>query len=126
MDDYRSRMDPTMLFAAIDDIINPQSSRRSRAIGLRRKWRGILFSIIIAAIPILIVVLSPPRTGGIFVAGYLIGAITAPIVAILALKAADDLFESGWRDSLLGTVIYVFAIILVSAAAVAWSLYFAH
>lgn len=118
-------MKPVMMLAAIDDLINPGRTEKVRSSGLHRKLRGILFSIIIAAIPIFIVWLSPPRMGGVFVAGYLMGAITAPLVVIAGLKAADDLLQSSWLHSSIGTVLYFFVIVLISAGAVVWSLYFA-
>ena len=68
---------------------------------------------------------SPPRTGGAFVAGYLVGAVTAPFVVFGAVKAADDLFNSGWLNSVLGVLIYLTAVVLLSVAAITWSFYFA-
>jgi hypothetical protein len=92
---------------------------------IEQKLKGLLVSILIPLVPILIVVLSPPETGGAFVAGYLVGAITAPFVVFATVKAADDLFNSGWVNSVLGVLIYLTAVVLLSMAAIVWSFYFA-
>jgi len=113
-----------MILAAIDELIRPVSSTRAIPGRLYRKLRGMLFSILIAAIPVLIVAWSPPDLGGTFVAGYLVGAITAPLIVIAGLKAADDLFESGLLRSSIGTVLYFVVIILISLGSIAWSFYF--
>ena len=112
-----------MLIGRIDRISDHTTeSKHSRA---ERKLYGLLFSIIIALAPILIVALSPPRMGGTFVAGYLVGAITAPFVVFGAVRVADDLFEASWLNSAFGVLIYLTVVILLSVSAIVWSFYFA-
>jgi hypothetical protein len=103
----------------------PDRTTESNGTAVEQKLKGLLFSILIPLVPILIVALSPPQTGGAFVAGYLVGAVTAPFVVFGAIKAADDLFNSGWLNSVLGVLIYLAAVILLSVAAIIWSFYFA-
>jgi hypothetical protein len=86
--------------------------------------RGALFSLLVAAAPVLIVMLSPPRSGGIFVAGYLAGTFTAPLVLLGTLKAAQDLFGSDWPNSVFGVLLYLSAVVLLSLAAIVWSFVF--
>lgn len=90
-----------------------------------RRMRGLLFSSAVALIPVLIVTLSPPRSGGLFVGGYLTGTITAPIVALGTLRAANDVFDSRGLDGALGVLVYLALIFLISTATVVWSFYFA-
>jgi hypothetical protein len=97
------------------------ASERAERTPLEPKLLGLLFSLLIAATPILIVALSPPHSGGIFVAGYLAGAFTAPLVLLGILKAAHALFGSNWLNSVLGVLIYLTAIVLISVAAMLWS-----
>ena len=106
--------------------MNLKISHKDWLITLRHKLAALLFSVLIAASPVLIVIFSPPRSGGIFVAGYLTGAITAPLVVLGTLPAANELFGSGWLSSLRGVVIYLSLIFFLSAAAAFWSLYFAN
>ena len=88
-----------------------------------QKLGAILFLIAVALIPVVIVVLGSGR-GGIFVAGYVIGVITAPIVAIGALRAVSVLADSTWLDGLIGLLIFSVVVILISVVAVFWSLFF--
>lgn len=112
-----------MLIGRIDRVPDPATESKNNAV--ERKLYALLFSILIPLAPILIVAFSPPPTGGAFVAGYLFGAITAPFVVFGTVKAADDLFNSGWLNSVLGVLIYLAAVILLSVAAIIWSFYFA-
>jgi hypothetical protein len=114
-----------MSIERLDGEFDSRSFGERRSAVLYRKLRGFLFSIVVAAAPILIVVLSPPRSGGLFVAGYLVGGVTAPIVVLGALKAADDLFDTGWLNSVLGVVIFLTVVFLLSIAAMLWSFFVA-
>ena len=111
----------------IIDRINqtPDRTTETNGAAVEQKLKGLLFSILIPLVPVLIVALSPPQIGGTFVAGYLVGAVTAPFVVFGAIKAADDLFNSGWLNGVLGVFIYLAAVILLSVAAIIWSFYFA-
>jgi len=60
-----------MFMARIGREFSLQESTEWKSAELLRRLRGLLFSIGVAVTPILIVILSPPRSGGIFVAGYL-------------------------------------------------------
>ena len=88
-----------------------------------QKLGAILFLIAVALIPVVIVVLGSGR-GGIFVAGYVIGVITAPIIAIGAARAVAVLADSTWSDGLIGFLIFSVVVILISVVAVFWSLFF--
>jgi hypothetical protein len=88
-----------------------------------QKLGAILFLIAIALIPIAIVVWGSGR-GGIFVTGYVIGVITAPIVAIGMIRAVSVLADSTWMNALIGFLIFAVIVLVVSVAAAVWSFIF--
>jgi hypothetical protein len=88
-----------------------------------QKLGAILFLLAIALIPIAIVIGGSER-GGIFVAGYVIGVITAPIVAIGVIRAFSVLADSTWTDALIGFAVFVVVVLAVSVAAALWSFVF--
>ena len=88
-----------------------------------QKLGAIFFLVAIALIPIAIVAWGTGR-GGIFVAGYVTGVLTAPIVAIGMMRAVSVLADSTWVDALIGFLIAAFLIVLVSVGAALWSLFF--
>jgi hypothetical protein len=88
-----------------------------------QKLGAILFLIAIALIPVAIVVWGSAR-GGIFVAGYVIGVITAPIIAIGVIRAVTVLADSTWMDALIGFLIFAVVVLVVSVAAALWSFFF--
>ena len=88
-----------------------------------QKLGAILFLLAIALIPIAIVVWGSGR-GGIFVAGYVIGVITAPIVAIGMIRAVSILGDSTWMNALIGFLIFAVVVLVVSIAAALWSFFF--
>jgi hypothetical protein len=88
-----------------------------------QKLGAILFLIAIALIPVAIVVWGSGR-GGIFVTGYVIGVITAPIVAIGMIRAVSVLADSTWMNALIGFLIFAVVVLVVSVAAAVWSFIF--
>jgi hypothetical protein len=88
-----------------------------------QKLGAILFLLAIALIPVAIVALESGR-GGIFVAGYVIGVITAPMVAIGVLRAVSVLADSTWMDALIGFLVFAVVVLVVSVGAALWSFFF--
>ena len=88
-----------------------------------RKLGALFFLIAIALTPFAIVILGS-KLGGIFVAGYVAGVITLPMVALGALRAIYALVESTDIEGIVGVLFYGFLVILISVAAVFWSIYF--
>ena len=88
-----------------------------------QKLGAVLFLLAIALIPIVIVIWGSER-GGIFVAGYVIGVVTAPIVAIGVIRAFTVVADSTWTDALIGFAAFAVAVLLVSVAAALWSFFF--
>jgi hypothetical protein len=88
-----------------------------------RKLGALFFLVAIALTPFAIVILGS-RLGGIFVAGYVTGVITLPMVALGALRAIYALVESTDIEGIVGVLFYGFLVILISVAAVFWSIYF--
>jgi hypothetical protein len=91
-----------------------------RALG---KLGALLFLAAIALTPVVIVVLGS-RLGGIFVAGYVTGVITVPMVAFGAIRAIYALIESTEIEGLVGVLVYGFLVILISVAAAFWAIFF--
>jgi hypothetical protein len=91
---------------------------------MRVLWKlgALLFLVAIALTPVVIVTLGS-RLGGIFVAGYVTGVITVPVVGFGALRAIYELIESTKIEGLLGVLAYGFLVILISASAAFWSIY---
>src|SRR5579872_3481116 len=85
-----------------------------------QKLSALVFLVAIALVPIAIVVLAPSG-GGIWVAGYVTGMITAPIVAIGALRAISALNETVDLNVALVFVAFGVLVTLVSVAAALWS-----
>jgi hypothetical protein len=98
-------------------------ARLSRPAVSLQKLGALLFLVAIALIPIAIVAWGTGR-GGIFVAGYIIGVLTAPIVAIGMMRAVSVLADSTWIDALIGFLIAAFVILIISVGAALWSLFF--
>jgi len=88
-----------------------------------QKLGAILFLLAIALIPVAIVVWGSGR-GGIFVAGYVIGVITAPMVAIGVIRAVSVLAGSTWMEALIGFLIFAVVVLVISVAAALWSFVF--
>ena len=88
-----------------------------------QKLGAILFLLAIALIPVAIVAWGSGQ-GGIFVAGYVIGVTTAPIVAIGVMRAVSVLADSTWKDALIGFLIFAVVVLVVSVGAALWSFFF--
>ena len=88
-----------------------------------QKLGAIFFLLAIALIPVAIVVWGSGR-GGIFVAGYVIGVLTAPIVAIGMIRAVSVLADSTWMNAIVGFLIFALVVLVVSVAAALWSFFF--
>jgi hypothetical protein len=88
-----------------------------------QKLGALLFLLAIALIPVAIVIWGSER-GGIFVAGYVIGVITAPMIALGVIRAVSVLADSTWTDALFGFLIFAVVVLLVSVAAALWSFVF--
>jgi hypothetical protein len=88
-----------------------------------KKLSSLLFLIAIALTPVVIVTLGS-GLGGVFVAGYVAGVITVPMVALLAMRAIYELIESTEIEGIVGVLVYGFLVILISVAAAVWSIYF--
>jgi hypothetical protein len=88
-----------------------------------QKLGAILFLLAIALVPIAIVIWGSER-GGIFVAGYVIGVITAPMIALGVIRAVSVLADSTWTDALFGFLIFAIVLLVVSIAAALWSFLF--
>jgi hypothetical protein len=88
-----------------------------------QKLGAIFFLVAVAVIPVAIVFLGSGR-GGIFVAGYVIGVITAPIIAIGVVRAFAILAGSTWTDILIGFLVFSVVVLVISVAAAFWSLLF--
>ena len=87
------------------------------------KLGALLFLAAIALTPVAIVALGS-RLGGIFVAGYVTGVITVPMVAFGAIRAVYALIESTKIEGLVGVFVYGFLVIIISVAAAFWSISF--
>lgn len=85
-----------------------------------KKLIAIFFLIAIALVPVVIVILEPSR-GGIWVAGYVTGMITAPVVAIGAIRALAVWNEQTDLNVVVGFVIFGILVTLISVAAALWS-----
>ena len=92
----------------------------ARALG---KLGALLFLVAIALTPVVIVTLGS-TLGGIFVAGYVTGVITVPVVTFGAIRAIYTLIESTEIEGLVGVLVYGFLVILISVAAAFWSIFF--
>ena len=88
-----------------------------------QKLGALLFLLGIALIPVVIVIWGSER-GGIFVAGYVIGVITAPMVALGVIRAVAVLADSTWTGGLFGFLIFAVVVLLVSVSAALWSFLF--
>jgi hypothetical protein len=86
-----------------------------------RKLGALVFLVAIAFTPVGIVALGS-KQGGTFVAGYVTGVITVPIVAFGAIRAIYVLVES--TEGLVGVLVFGFLVILISVAAAFWSIFF--
>jgi hypothetical protein len=84
-----------------------------------RKAVALLFLIAIALVPFLIVVMYS-REGGIWVAGYVTGIITVPLVGLAAIQAINTLSTEG---AFIGTIVFGFIVILISVAMALWSFF---
>jgi len=80
---------------------------------------ALLFLFAIALIPFLIVVMYS-RVGGIWVLGYVTGIITVPLIGIAAIRAINTLSDEG---AFIGSVVFGFAVILISLATAFWSFF---
>jgi hypothetical protein len=82
------------------------------------KLIAILFLAAIALIPVAIVALWD-RLGAIWVAGYVTGIITVPLVGIAALRAMSVVFEE--TRAVIAFVIFGCSVIVISLAAAAYA-----
>jgi hypothetical protein len=90
----------------------------SRVTKLFQKLAALLFLVVVALVPFLIVVLYS-RQGGIWVLGYVSGIITVPLVGFGAVRAIISLDEEG---ALIGTVVFGVIVIVISLILASWSL----
>jgi hypothetical protein len=86
-----------------------------------RKLGALMFLAAIAFTPVVIVALGS-KQGGIFVAGYVTGVITVPIVAFGAIRAIYVLVET--TEGLVGVLVFGLLVILISVAAAFWAIFF--
>lgn len=82
------------------------------------KLIAVLFLAAIALIPVAIVALWD-RAGAVWVAGYVTGIITVPLVGIAALRATSVLFEE--TRAIIAFVVFGSSVIVVSLAAAAYA-----
>ena len=87
-----------------------------------RKLGALIFLVAIALTPVVIVSLGS-NLGGFFVAGYVTGIITAPMVALGAMRAIYELAEATGVEGLVGVFVFGFLVVLISAAAAFWSIF---
>jgi len=87
-----------------------------------RRVLALVFLMAVALVPVAVVVLGSSR-GGIWVAGYVTGIITVPLVAMGALRAIYVLFESTEFEVIVGFVIFGVLVVLTSVAAALWSFF---
>ena len=87
-----------------------------------RKVVALLFLVAIALVPVAVVVLGSSR-GGIWVAGYVTGIITVPLIAMGALRAIYTLLESNELRVFISFVVFGVLVILTSVAAALWSFF---
>jgi hypothetical protein len=76
----------------------------------------------VALVPVIIVLFEPSR-GGIWVAGYVTGMITAPMIAVGALRAISLLNDQFDLDIPIGFVVFGILVTLISVAAALWSFF---
>jgi hypothetical protein len=102
----------------------------SRRSFLRRenlgRLTGLLFSVLIPLCPILIAMLAPPPSGGIFILGFLAGAVAVTFVVIGTIRSADALYRGTLLDSALGIAAYIVGVFVISILAATWSFYSAQ
>lgn len=84
-----------------------------------RKLMALLFLIAVALVPFFIVVLYSHQ-GGIWVAGYVTGILTLPLVGFGVIKAINTLND---EEAFIGTVVFGLVVILISVIAAFWSLF---
>lgn len=84
-----------------------------------RKLVALLFLVTIALVPFFIVT-SSSRFGGIWVAGYVTGILTAPFVAFGVIGAINTLDD---REPFIGIVAFCLILIVISLAVALWSLF---
>ena len=94
----------------------------SRAMHLARKLAALLFLATIVMAPIFIVALKG-RPGGIWVAGYVTGIVTVPLIAIGALRAISRLADAMDIEAFVGFVVFALFVLAVSAASALWALF---
>jgi hypothetical protein len=87
-----------------------------------RKVVALLFLVAIALVPVAVVVLGSGR-GGIWVAGYVTGIITVPLIAMGALRAIYTLLESNELRVFISFVVFGVLVILTSVTAALWSFF---
>jgi hypothetical protein len=85
-----------------------------------RRFGALLFLATVILAPVAIVLFEPGR-GGIWVAGYVTGMITVPLVAIGAIRAIYALFERTALDVFVAFVVFGSLVTLVSIAAILWA-----
>jgi hypothetical protein len=84
-----------------------------------RKTVAVLFLIVIAMVPFVIVAFAP-RQGGLFVSGYVTGMITVPLVAIGVMRAFYTLTGSAEAE-IFGVFVFGLCLTAISVGAVVWS-----
>ena len=89
---------------------------------LARKLLASLFLIAVVMVPVVIVALEA-RPGGLWVAGYVTGIVTVPLIAIGALRAISLLADSLDIEVFVAVVIFGIFVLTVSAASAAWALF---
>ena len=99
---------------------NRRSLLRSENLG---RLTGLLFSILIPLCPILIAALAPRPFGGIFILGFLSGAVAVTFLVIGTIRSADALYRGTPLDSPLGVAVYIAGVFVVSVLAATWSFY---
>lgn len=104
---------------------NPHMSQfKGREITMTlQKFGALFFLVAIALTPVAIVIVAAGR-GGIFVMGYVTGVLTAPLVAVGAMRATYILAESTELEGLVGVFIYGLIVVLISLAAAFWPFLF--
>lgn len=84
-----------------------------------RRFVAILFLAAIALIPVAIVAVWHSM-GAVWVAGYVVGIITVPLVGIGALRAMSAVFEE--PKAVIALVLFGCSVIVLSLAAAAYAL----
>lgn len=91
-----------------------------KLVGALRKTGAFAFLLAVALTPLAIVMLQPHH-GSIWVAGYLAGIATVPVIAVVALRAILELAGSHDVNVFVGFVVYGALVVAISAGAALWA-----